>query len=150
MSRTKLPPDFVKLCQTVTAERPKTVINHILKHGFITTQELKEAAYRLRYQVYCVENSYERPDEQMGGRETDLYDDRSVHALLIHKRSGAVAGTVRVILPEADTQGLSLPIKVVTDSHHRELLRRLPYSQTAEISRFAHSAYRTRAEYQSC
>ena len=102
-----------------------------------TTQELKEAAYRLRYQVYCVENSYERPDEQMGGRETDLYDDRSVHALLIHKRSGAVAGTVRVILPEADTQGLSLPIKVVTDSHHRELLRRLPYSQTAEISRFA-------------
>ena len=42
MSRPKLPPDFVKLCQTVTAKRPKTVINHILKHGFITTQELKD------------------------------------------------------------------------------------------------------------
>src|SRR5438477_12813375 len=96
----------------------------VVRAGTLT---LLDQAYRLRYQVYCVENSYERPDEQMGGRETDLYDDRSVHALLIHKRSGAVAGTVRVILPEADTQGLSLPIKVVTDSHHRELLRRLPY-----------------------
>src|SRR2546426_8391201 len=42
MSRPKLPPDFVKLCQTVTAKRPRTVINHILKHGFITTQELKD------------------------------------------------------------------------------------------------------------
>ncbi len=42
MSRPKLPPDFVKLCQTVTAKRPKTVINHILKRGFITTQELKD------------------------------------------------------------------------------------------------------------
>src|SRR5216117_998283 len=42
MSRPKLPPDFVKLCQTVTAKRPKTVITHILKHGFITTQDLKD------------------------------------------------------------------------------------------------------------
>ena len=42
MSRPKLPPEFVKLCQTVTAKRPKTVIKHILKHGFITTQELKD------------------------------------------------------------------------------------------------------------
>ncbi len=42
MSRPKLPPDFVRLCQAVTAKRPRTVINHILQHGSITTQELKE------------------------------------------------------------------------------------------------------------
>jgi hypothetical protein len=29
MTRPSLPPDFVKLCQTVTAKRLKTVINHI-------------------------------------------------------------------------------------------------------------------------
>ena len=42
MSNPKLPPDFVKLCKAVTAKRPKTVIDHILKHGFITTQDLKD------------------------------------------------------------------------------------------------------------
>jgi hypothetical protein len=42
MSKPKLPPKFVKLCKSVTAKRPKTVIDHILKHGFVTTQELKD------------------------------------------------------------------------------------------------------------
>ena len=38
----KLPPEFLKLCKAVKAKRPRTVITHILKHGFITTQELKD------------------------------------------------------------------------------------------------------------
>src|SRR5438045_6596230 len=92
-----------------------------------STPSLLDQAYRLRYQVYCIENPYENPDEHADGREMDIYDDRSIHALLVHRRSGAVAGTVRVILP-ADTQGPPLPIKIVTDSHHREVLRRLPQS----------------------
>ncbi len=37
-----LPDDFLKFCQGVTAKRPKAVIDHILKHGFITTEDLKE------------------------------------------------------------------------------------------------------------
>lgn len=34
--------DFLKLCHSITAKRPKTVIDHIIKHGFITTEELKD------------------------------------------------------------------------------------------------------------
>ncbi len=37
-----LPDDFLELCRSVTAKRPKAVIDHILQHGFITTEELKE------------------------------------------------------------------------------------------------------------
>ncbi|MBW4583450.1 MAG: helix-turn-helix domain-containing protein [Tildeniella nuda ZEHNDER 1965/U140] len=37
-----LPDDFIQLCQSVTAKRPKAVIDHILQHGFITTEDLKE------------------------------------------------------------------------------------------------------------
>ncbi len=37
----QLPDDFIQLCQSVTAKRPKAVIDHILQHGFITTEELK-------------------------------------------------------------------------------------------------------------
>lgn len=37
----KLSQEFIDLCSSITAKRPKTVIDHILKHGFITTEELK-------------------------------------------------------------------------------------------------------------
>jgi predicted DNA-binding protein len=33
--------EFLELCHSITAKRPKTVIDHILEHGFITTEELK-------------------------------------------------------------------------------------------------------------
>jgi len=42
MSHKKYPKQFIELCQSITAKRPRTVIDHILKHGFITTEELKE------------------------------------------------------------------------------------------------------------
>jgi len=35
------PPEFVAKLKAVTSKRPKTVIDHILKHGFITNEELK-------------------------------------------------------------------------------------------------------------
>lgn len=38
----ELPKEFIDLCNSITAKRPKTVIDHILKHGSITTEELKE------------------------------------------------------------------------------------------------------------
>jgi hypothetical protein len=41
MKKPHLPKDFIKKCKSVQAKRPKTVIEHILKHGHITTEELK-------------------------------------------------------------------------------------------------------------
>lgn len=35
------PEEFLELCRSVNAKRPKTVIDHILAHGYITTEELK-------------------------------------------------------------------------------------------------------------
>lgn len=40
-SSQQLPNDFIQLCQSVTAKRPKAVIDHILQYGFITTEDLK-------------------------------------------------------------------------------------------------------------
>lgn len=34
--------DFYNACISITAKRARTVINHILKHGFITTEELTD------------------------------------------------------------------------------------------------------------
>ena len=41
MTKRNLPKTFIALCKKVTAKRPRTVIDHILKHGYITTEELK-------------------------------------------------------------------------------------------------------------
>ena len=37
--------EFLKLLESVTAKRPKTVIDHILKKGYITSQELKDMGH---------------------------------------------------------------------------------------------------------
>ena len=37
-----LPQDFIKKLESVNAKRPKTVIDHILEHGFVTTEELSQ------------------------------------------------------------------------------------------------------------
>lgn len=41
MSSKKLPPEFLRRLRAVKDKRPRTVIEHILKHGSITTEELK-------------------------------------------------------------------------------------------------------------
>ena len=38
----KYPKSFLDKLNSVTAKRPKTVIQHILKHGFVTTEELEQ------------------------------------------------------------------------------------------------------------
>ncbi|MBR1800581.1 MAG: HNH endonuclease [Bacteroidaceae bacterium] len=41
----KLPKAFLAKLKAVTKKRPKAVIDHILKHGFVTTEELKQMGY---------------------------------------------------------------------------------------------------------
>lgn len=42
MKKQKLSKKFIQECNKITAQRPRTVIQHILKHGSVTTQELKD------------------------------------------------------------------------------------------------------------
>ena len=41
----KWPKKFLEKLEAVTAKRPRTVIQHILKHGSVTTEELKRLGY---------------------------------------------------------------------------------------------------------
>lgn len=38
----KLPKEFIEKLKSVTAKRPATIINHILLHGKITSEEIKD------------------------------------------------------------------------------------------------------------
>lgn len=104
----------------------------------VETDEEKHLAFRLRYEVYCVENPFEDPSQNPDGIETDPFDAYALHSLLVHRPSKIVVGTVRLILPRLDDPDVDLPIRTVC---RHELLDhdnpRLPRAKTAEISRFA-------------
>jgi N-acyl amino acid synthase of PEP-CTERM/exosortase system len=101
------------------------------------TDELRADVYRLRFHVYAVEHKFERPDDFPDGQEKDIFDDHSVHSLLIHRPSETIAGTVRLILPDPARSIGSLPIDHVCSDPVLGGSPELPRTCTAEVSRFA-------------
>ncbi|MGH7714816.1 MAG: PEP-CTERM/exosortase system-associated acyltransferase [Vulcanimicrobiaceae bacterium] len=111
------------------------------------TPELQDKAYRLRYQVYCVEREFEDPTQYPDGLERDAYDDHAVQALLLHRASRETVGTVRLVLHRRDVPTHALPFFAVCGDRLPPWVRLLPRETTAELSRFAISkAFRQRAE----
>lgn len=104
-------------------------------------------AQRLRYQVYCLEHGFERPEDCAGGVEQDPYDSRSLHTLLQTNPEGAVApetvGTVRMVLPDPEDASRSFPIEEHCGASFFPEFRRdlLPRETLGEISRFALSRH---------
>jgi N-acyl amino acid synthase of PEP-CTERM/exosortase system len=96
--------------------------------------ELRRRAFETRYQVYCVENRFENPDEHLGGLETDEYDSCSRHCVLIYRPTGQIIGTVRLILPVGGMLS-SFSMQGIVQAGAGKLA--LPLSRTAEVSRFS-------------
>lgn len=101
------------------------------------TPEQLDACHRLRYQVYVVERPFEDPADHPGEMERDDYDSRARHCLLIHRPSGALAGTVRLILPLADAPDDSFPFQQVCEDPLIRDPARFPVPKMGEISRFS-------------
>ncbi len=101
------------------------------------SSKLVEKAYRLRYQVYCVEHPFEDPDDNPGGLEKDAYDDHAIHSLIIHRPTNAAAGTVRLILPQPEKIESTFPIQEFCSPE--QIAAAVPggLEKAAEISRFA-------------
>ena len=97
------------------------------------TAEQQRASFRLRYEVYCVENHFLKIEDNPGCLETDDYDAQSLHTLLIHRASQAIVGTVRLVLPVDVSEHAPLPLYEVCP----EAMAKVPLKRTAEISRFA-------------
>ena len=78
------------------------------------TPALLEEVFRLRYQVYCVELAvpgFER-DNYPDGLDRDVYDARSLHCLLRHRRTGAWAGTARLVCADPARMDAPFPAEV--------------------------------------
>lgn len=100
------------------------------------SQELKEKAFRLRYEVICHDLAmpgYE-PWRFPNGIETDEYDERSAHCLLYHRASGQTAGVARLILPDPNAPEKPFPIELFAGKHFY-FQPTAPRRSIAEISR---------------
>lgn len=101
-----------------------------------STPDLLDLVYALRYQVYCVENSFEDPNRFPNGRECDGYDPFSKHVALVYRSTLEVVGTVRLIIPTLRMTP-SLPLLGLMSPSQRVELSRYPLDRMAEISRYA-------------
>lgn len=106
------------------------------------TDELREIAFRLRYDVYCKENMFESGD--LNKLEFDSYDERAVHFLLFHKPSEAAVGTARLTLPNVEALGKSFPMQEITP--HSILHERSIAAQICQMSRLCMSSHFRRRE----
>ncbi len=104
------------------------------------TDALREQVFRLRYDVYCRELEWEDPKNFADELERDAYDPVSQHCLLLHKRSGRYAGTVRMVLTHDSDVTPPLPLiehcagRLFDGPLHPD---RLPPGSYGEISRLA-------------
>ena len=94
-------------------------------------------AFRIRYQVYCLDNAFEKAEESSDGLESDDFDDRSVQVLLRHDPTGTFIGTSRLILPAAPDFAPSLPMLRVSGLDGAGSPHPFPLARTAEVSRFS-------------
>lgn len=142
---------MVFLAAQTTAPAPKDLTTSLAKiyHSLFevlpaNSPDLLREAHRLRYQVYCIENQFLPAEANPGEWERDAFDPHSAQAVLIHRPSGAVCGTVRLVLPPTNPTPGCLPIHAVCYKAMRAV--GLPIERTTELSRFAISKqFRRRA-----
>jgi N-acyl amino acid synthase of PEP-CTERM/exosortase system len=108
--------------------------------------EQRQAAFRIRHEVYCEELGYEPP--RADGLEQDAFDARSLHCLLRSVANDEFVGCVRLVLADPLAPSASLPFESLCAA---TLDRRvvdpdtLPRHAIAEVSRLAVvSRYRRR------
>jgi len=113
------------------------------------TKAQRDQVYQVRYRVYCEEFGYEPAEAFSNFKETDEFDDRSMHCLVTHRGSGAPVGCVRLVMVEGDEL---MPMEAhAGDSLDHDFIKNLSGGRESlcEISRLAvDGAFRRRPKEQ--
>lgn len=73
------------------------------------TPQSQVQAYALRHRVYCEELGWELSGAAEEALESDVFDARSEHALLVHRSSSQVVGCIRLVSSGAADAHTTLP-----------------------------------------
>jgi len=121
---------------------------HFFDVEYVTTQEQIDEALGIRYRVYCEEFGYEPKERFPDRKESDQFDKKSLHCLVIHKSSRLPAGCVRLVLTNDTSDIDPLPFEEhCAGSLDQEFIRSFkePRTTVGEISRLAvDTAFRRR------
>ena len=101
---------------------------------------LMEAAYRLRYQVYCQENSYEDAASFPDHMEFDEYDLFSPQSMVRCRKTGHYTGMVRLVLADPVDTDRPFPVEKHCNLDLSDAvngLSEIRRDSLAEISRFS-------------
>lgn len=104
------------------------------------TRGQKSAVYGIRYRVYCEQFRYEPVDAFPNREESDAFDERALHCLVVHKRTGQPAACVRIVPALGDTTTDPLPIEsIFRDTLDYRLIDSLDLDRgkLCEVSRLA-------------
>jgi N-acyl amino acid synthase of PEP-CTERM/exosortase system len=102
------------------------------------SESLREQAYRLRYEVLCLEKNLPGFDQNPENLESDKYDRFSIQSVMRYRATGEVVGTVRLILHDPDDLRYQFPLEINTGRYFDKKSvdpSTLPRKNTAEISR---------------
>lgn len=110
------------------------------------TRHQQRYAFAIRHQVYAEELGWEPVNDSR--LETDECDEYAYHCLLEHKRSGDIAGCVRLVIPSLHKHAAKLPCQLhhvpLTGAQQRKLFTK---GNIGEISRLAvPSSFRRRIQ----
>jgi N-acyl amino acid synthase of PEP-CTERM/exosortase system len=123
------------------------LVNHFDQYFEVhraSTAADREAAFRLRFEVYCRDLGYEDAATFADGMERDGYDEQSEFVLLRHRQSNTFAGCVRVILGRS-APDRPFPFEGVCAGTLEPPLDGLDRRDSGEISRLAvHHEFRRR------
>jgi N-acyl amino acid synthase of PEP-CTERM/exosortase system len=109
----------------------------VFSSSIATSPEIRDACFRVRFQVYCIDNGFEDPANSPDGRERDDFDSHSVHSILTHNATGNAIGTVRLVLPDKDGERRLLPMQRIAGALAADDVAPFPVRRTAEVSRFS-------------
>src|SRR3954468_15517245 len=110
--------------------------NSVFSSSIADSPEDRDECFRIRFQVYCIDNGFEDPANSPDGLERDDFDSHSVHSILTHNATGNAIGTVRLVLPD-DGERRMLPMLRIAEAVAADAVAPFPVWRTAEISRFS-------------
>lgn len=149
-------PSFISFIYRINPMPDFSIAEHFDRYFKILhadTDELKNHAYKIRYDVYCDELKYAQ--KCTVDRETDCYDSNSYQVLLQHRASGFYAGCVRLVKhPDNNPEALFPYEEYCMESIYPEKyepLLKAGKQHIGEISRLAvHAMFRRRSgEYKT-
>lgn len=125
--------------------RNQTLLNKFSnEYNFIVAKnhDEKKKALHLRHEVFLQELNYEMHEDETRIYEIDEYDIASIHCLIEHKKSGLLAGCMRLVIPTdnaiSNTHKLPVEVKGEQVLNHKTLHpSKLPKQQICEVSRLA-------------